>query len=73
MKPKKRYVLLKSLPRELPVGSRFLFQNELGYVIKADLRSTNILRKEAMLVSGSIRKLKHPQFLNRRTRIHNSG
>lgn len=66
MRAKKRYLLLKSFPTELPDGAKFLFQNERGYVIKADLRSTEALRKDAVLISGSIRKLKQPKLLNRR-------
>ncbi|HVB11639.1 MAG TPA: hypothetical protein VNE86_00800 [Nitrososphaerales archaeon] len=50
----------------MPDGAKFLFQNERGYVIKADLRSTEVLRKDAVLISGSIRKLKQPKLLNRR-------
>ncbi|MGI0092352.1 MAG: hypothetical protein ACREBS_11650 [Nitrososphaerales archaeon] len=58
MRAKKRYLLLHTLPKDLPKGSKFLFQNERGFVIKADLVATELLRKHAILVSGAIRKLK---------------
>ena len=64
MKVKKRYLLMKHMPVELPSDAKYLFQNEFGFVIKAGLESTEILRKDAILVSGSIRKLKHPKALN---------
>lgn len=73
MKVKKRYLLMKSLPDELPSDAKYLFQNEYGFVIKAGLESTKILRKDAILVSGSIKKLKHPKALNSRTRKIDAG
>jgi hypothetical protein len=73
MRPKKRYLLLKSLPPDLPVGAKFLFQNERGFVIKADLKTTQTLRNDAVLVSGSIRKLKQPKLLNRRKEDSETG
>ena len=66
MKLKKRYLLMKSLPTELPYDAKFLFQNEYGFVIKASLKTTEILRKDAILISGSIKNLKHPKALNSR-------
>jgi len=73
MRAKKRYLLLRSFPSEMPEGAKFLFQNERGFVIKADLRSTEALRKDAVLISGSIRKLKQPKLLNRRKTRSNTG
>jgi len=64
MRAKKRYVLLKSFPRELPPNSKFLFQNRRGFIVKTDLRGAELLRKEAVLISGSVWKLKEPQLLN---------
>jgi hypothetical protein len=58
MRQKKRYLLLRSFPSELPPNSKFLFQNSLGYVIKTDLEGAESLRSEALLISGSIWKLK---------------
>jgi hypothetical protein len=66
MKTKKRYLLMKTMPKDLPPGAKFLFQNEFGFVVKADLRTSEILRAEAILISGSIRRLKHPKVLNPR-------
>jgi|GEM_PF-1602522 len=73
MRAKKRYLLLKSYPQDLPEGAKFLFQNERGFVIKADLKSTEALRKDAALISGSIRNLKQPKLLNRRKTKNNTG
>jgi len=64
MTAKKRYVLLKIYPRDLPPNSKFLFQNRRGFVVKTDLPGAKILRNEAVLISGSIWKLKDPQLLN---------
>ncbi len=64
MRQKKRYVLLKSYPAELPENSKFLFQNSSGYIFKTDLKGARVLRKDAVLISGSIWKLKaHPKLL----------
>jgi len=61
VRPKKRYVLLNTYPQHLPQNSKFLFQNSRGYVIKTDLNGADLLRKEALLISGSIWKLKTVQ------------
>ncbi len=64
MRQKKRYILLKNYPEELPENSKFLFQNSFGYVIKTDLKGAELLRKDAVRISGSIWKLKdHPKLL----------
>ncbi len=64
MRPKKRYVLLRSYPQKPPENSKFLFQNSEGYVFKTDLRGAESLQEEAILISGSIWKLKeHPKVL----------
>jgi hypothetical protein len=64
LRQKKRYLLLKDYPKELPENSKFLFQNSFGYVIKADLKGAELLRKGALRISGSIWKLKdHPKLL----------
>jgi hypothetical protein len=60
MRQKKRYVLLKEIPKKLPEGSKFLFQNSSGYIVKTDLEGAKILRKDALLISGSVWKLKDP-------------
>jgi hypothetical protein len=58
MRSKKRYVLVKSFPREMPEDSKFLFQNERGFIIKTDMKGAELLRPNALLISGSIWKLK---------------
>jgi len=64
MRPKKRYVLLKDYPKEEPENSKFLFQNSSGFVFKTDLKGAEFFRKDALLISGSIWKLKtHPKVL----------
>ena len=74
MRQKKRYILLKNFPQDLPENSKFLFQNSLGYVVKTDLKGEKILRKDALLISGSIWKLKdHPKLLYPRTDKRKSG
>jgi hypothetical protein len=64
MRDKKRYVLLRDFPSELPPKSKFLFQNSRGFIVKTDLRGAQLLKSEAVLISGSIWKLKEPQLLN---------
>jgi hypothetical protein len=64
MRAKKRYILLKNYPMELPPNSKFLFQNRRGFVVKTTIEGAQILKKQAILVSGSIWKLKEPQLLN---------
>jgi hypothetical protein len=73
MRDKKRYVLLKTFPDQLPPNSKFLFQNARGFVVKADLKGAEILRKRAILISGSIWKLKQPQLLNPSKTKENPG
>jgi hypothetical protein len=64
MRAKKRYVLLKNYPQQLPPNSKFLFQNRRGFVVKTTIEGAQLLKKQALLVSGSIWKLKDPQLLN---------
>ncbi len=66
MRPKKRYMLINKLPEQLPQGAKILFQNEHGYVVKADLKTALVMKGDCSLISGSIRKVKHPKLLNRR-------
>ncbi len=66
MRDKKRYVLLKNYPKQLPPNSKVLFQNSNGFVIKTNLQGAEILRNHATLISGSIWKLKEAQLLNPR-------
>ncbi|MDG6907598.1 MAG: hypothetical protein JRN20_17640 [Nitrososphaerota archaeon] len=73
MKAKKRYVLLAEYPERLPEGAKFLFQNERGFIVKADLRATETLRKDAKLISGSIKNLKQPKLLNHRKKNSKIG
>ena len=73
MRQKKRYLLLKSLPPDLPSSARFLFQNEYGYVVKADLKTAQALKADAILASGCIQNVKQPQGLNRRRSHDNNG
>jgi hypothetical protein len=74
MRQKKRYILLENFPRDLPENSKFLFQNSRGYVVKTDLSGEKILRKDAILISGSIWKLKnHPKLLYSRTDKRKNG
>lgn len=64
MRQKKRYVLLREYPEEVPNNSKFLFQNSSGYVFKTDLKGAELLRKNAIMISGSIWKVKsHPKAL----------
>jgi len=70
VRQKKRYVLLKNYPQDLPPKCKFLFQNSLGYVFKTDLEGASSLRPEAILISGSIWKLKdHPKVLYSRRNV----
>ena len=64
MRDKKRYVLLKDFPADLPPKSKFLFQNTRGFIIKTDIKGAELLKSAAILISGSIWKLKEPQLLN---------
>jgi hypothetical protein len=73
VKQKKRYILLKSLPTDLPKNAKFLFQNERGYVVKTDPKTAEIMKHEAVLVSGCIKNVKHPKVLNRRNANSNVG
>jgi hypothetical protein len=73
VRQKKRYVLLKSMPSDLPKDAKFLFQTEIGYVLKTDLKTAENLRCEALLISGCIKNVKHPKGLNRRTAMSNAG
>jgi hypothetical protein len=63
MRAKKRYVLLKNFPKQMPANSKFLFQNSRGFIVKTDLKGADLLRKEAILISGSVWKLKQPKLL----------
>ncbi|MGI0080187.1 MAG: hypothetical protein ACRECH_11235 [Nitrososphaerales archaeon] len=58
MRKKKRYVLFKTLPRDLPQDSTFLFQTEEGYVVRVSPKDAEALRCRSVRISGSIRKLK---------------
>ncbi len=61
MRKKKRYVLLKELKFTEGVSNddmQFLFQNSSGYVLKVSPKVAEKLRPSAILISGSIRKLK---------------
>jgi hypothetical protein len=66
VRQKKRYVLMKSLPTQLPKDAKFLFQTEIGYVLKTDPKTAQTLKEKAVLISGSIKNLKHPKVLNHR-------
>jgi hypothetical protein len=64
VRQKKRYVLLKEYPKQEPQNSKFLFQNEAGFAFKTDLKGAEFFRKNALLVSGSVWKLKeYPKLL----------
>ncbi len=58
MRSKKRYVLLKAVTESLPEDSEFLFQCGEGYVFRVDPKSSESLRETALLISGSMRKIK---------------
>lgn len=74
MRPKKRYILLRDYPKEEPENCKFLFQNSSGYVFKTDLKGAKFFRKDAILISGSIWKLKdHPKLLYSRRVPKKSG
>lgn len=73
MRQKKRYLLLKKLPSDLSPSVKFLFQNEFGYVVKADIKTANAMKSEATLISGCIANVKHPKRLNRRKVKTTSG
>jgi hypothetical protein len=69
MRNKKRYLILSRFPRSIPEGAEFLFQDEQGYVFRASLKATEILRSEAIFISGSMKKLKgRPKMLNQRSK-----
>ena len=61
MKRKKRYVLLKSLPDDLPPDAKFLFQTEEGFVVKVSPKEAEALKATSLRITGSIRKLKMPK------------
>jgi len=74
MRKKKRYLVLPSLPISCPEDAEFLFQEEQGYVFRASLKATEVLRAEANFVSGSIKKLKRrPKVLNLRSKKSRMG
>ncbi len=56
MRQKKRYVRLKEFRSDEELV--FLFQDQDGYVFKTSPRSAQKLRASALLISGSIKKLK---------------
>jgi hypothetical protein len=58
MKRKKRYAIFRSVPENIPQEAEFLFQNESGYVFRMDPKTAEKIRKNADLISGSIRKVK---------------
>ena len=58
MRKKKRYLLFKTLPPDLPEDSTFLFQTEEGYVVKVSPKGAEALRSKSVRISGSIKKLK---------------
>lgn len=66
MRQKKRYLLLRVLPQQLPPTAKFLFQNRFGYVVKVDLRTAQMMKREAIMSSGCIVNVKHPKRLNQR-------
>ena len=55
---KKRYVLLDSYPETIPTETDFLYQDSHGFLFKTTLHGAEQLRKQAILVSGSLKKLK---------------
>ena len=68
MRTKKRYLVLPRYPATLPDGVEFLFQDNRGYVFRASLKATEILRPEADFISGSMKKVKaRPKGLNQGT------
>ena len=73
MRAKKRYVLLLSYPKQMPENSKFLFQNSRGFVIKTDLKGAEKLKKDAILISGSVWKLKQPKPLYPKKQQGNVG
>ena len=74
MREKKRYLVLPSFPKSIPDGAEFLFQDEHGYVFRATLKATEILRSEAIFISGSMKKLKgRPKVLNQRSNHSRMG
>lgn len=58
MRRKKRYLIFRVVPSDLPPSAEFLFQNEWGFVFRMDTKTAESLRKSAAMISGSIRKLK---------------
>jgi len=74
MRNKKRYLVLSAFPRALPEGAEFLFQDDQGYVFRVSLKATEILRSEAVFISGSIKKLKvRPKVLNQSSKHSKVG
>jgi hypothetical protein len=59
MRPKKRYVLAKEYPANLPKDCLFLYQDAAGYVFKISLETLEEFPKEKIVLkSGSIAKIK---------------
>ena len=58
MRRKKRYALLKNIANELDERYEFIFQTKDGYTYKVDPKTAANLRSRALLISGSIRKIK---------------
>jgi hypothetical protein len=67
-------VLLEDYPQQIPENTKFLFRNSSGYVFKTDLKGADELRQIALIISGSIWKLKnHPKVLYSRRNSKESG
>jgi hypothetical protein len=59
MRAKKRYILTRTYPRNLPDGCEFLYQDRTGFVFKVPLEAIDDLSSsEVILKSGSVRKIK---------------
>ncbi len=70
---KRRYVILRSYPRWVPEETDFLYQDSRGYVFKTTLRGAEELRPIALLISGSMKKLKTKEIRGRRFSSHPKG
>jgi hypothetical protein len=58
LRAKKRYVLFERVPEKLPTRCEFIFQSVKGYVYRMSPKAAQGMRRDAILISGSIRKIK---------------
>jgi hypothetical protein len=69
LRKKKRYALLKTVPLKLLKKAEFIFQNEQGFVYRVDPKTAESLRAYALVLSGSIRKIKSFDSKSRKSQV----